>query len=37
MEEREKRTYEFLDKLGIKYERYEHGPVMTARSGMRFP
>lgn len=29
MEEREKRTYEFLDKLGIKYERYEHGPVMT--------
>lgn len=29
MEDREKRTYEFLDKLGIKYERYEHEPVMT--------
>lgn len=29
MEDREKRTYEFLDKLGIKYERYDHEPVMT--------
>ncbi|MEA4971618.1 Prolyl-tRNA editing protein ProX [bioreactor metagenome] len=29
MEEREKMTYEFLDKLGIKYEKYEHEPVMT--------
>ena len=29
MDEREKRTYEFLDKLGIKYERYEHEPLMT--------
>lgn len=29
MEDREKRTYEFLDGLGIKYERYTHEAVMT--------
>jgi len=29
MEEREQFTYEFLDKLSIKYEKYEHEPVKT--------
>lgn len=29
MEDREKRTYEFLDKLGIGYELYRHKAVMT--------
>lgn len=29
MEEREKTTYEFLDKLEIKYEKHEHEPLMT--------
>ena len=29
MEEREKRTYEFLDNLGVPYEKYEHEPIMT--------
>lgn len=29
MQEREKRTYEFLDNLGIKYEKYSHEPIMT--------
>ncbi|GFI60992.1 prolyl-tRNA editing protein ProX [Clostridiales bacterium] len=29
MEEREKRVYNFLDKLGIKYDRYTHEPMMT--------
>ena len=35
MEDREKRTYEFLDRLGIKYERYDHEPVMTIE-GLRY-
>lgn len=29
MEEREKRTYEFLDNLGVPYEKYEHEAIMT--------
>lgn len=29
MEEREQITYDFLDKLGIQYEKYEHEPLMT--------
>ena len=29
MLEKEKRTYEFLDSLGIKYEKYDHEPIMT--------
>ena len=29
MEDRERRTYEFLNGLGVSYERYEHGPIMT--------
>lgn len=29
MEDREKRTYDFLDGLGIKYEKYNHEAVMT--------
>ena len=29
MEEREKRTYEFLDNLGVPYEKYEHVAIMT--------
>lgn len=29
MEDREKRTYEFLDKLGIGYKLYHHEAVMT--------
>ena len=29
MEDKEKRTYDFLDKLGVEYTRYEHEPLMT--------
>ena len=29
MEEREKGTCEFLDRLGVRYEKYEHEPLMT--------
>lgn len=29
MEEREKRTYEFLDNLGVPYEKYEHEAIMN--------
>ena len=29
MEEREKRPYEFLDNLGVPYEKYEHEAIMT--------
>ena len=29
MEDRERRTYEFLDGLGVPYEKYEHEPIMT--------
>ena len=29
MEDKEKRTYDFLDKLGVEYTRYEHEPIMT--------
>ena len=29
MEERENRTYEFLDNLGVPYEKYEHEAIMT--------
>ncbi len=29
MEEREKRTYEFLDNLRVPYEKYEHEAIMT--------
>ncbi len=29
MQDREKRTYEFLDRLGISYEKYDHEAVMT--------
>lgn len=29
MEDRERRTYEFLNGLGVSYERYEHEPIMT--------
>ena len=29
MEEREKRTYEFLDNLGVPYEKYEDEAIMT--------
>ena len=29
MEDKEKRTYDFLDKLGVEYTRHEHEPLMT--------
>lgn len=29
MEDKEKRTYDFLDKLDVEYTRYEHEPLMT--------
>ena len=29
MEVKEKRTYDFLDKLDVEYTRYEHEPLMT--------
>lgn len=29
MEDREKRTYEFLDSIGVKYDKYEHEAIMT--------
>lgn len=29
MEDREKRTYEFLDSVGVPYEKYEHEAIMT--------
>lgn len=29
MQDREKRVYELLDRLGVKYDKYEHEPIMT--------
>ena len=36
--EKEIRTYDFLDGLGVEYDRVDHGPAMTktARRRMRF-